>query len=386
MSMSKSTVLILVLFLICNFLYSQRNDTKVLRFTYEESLAGDDKDKTANDTITVAVDSVANNPQVDSLSLDGQVTVTDSLSVTENVSADTSLIAADTTSLASIEAKSEQIPEPEEEPAPSNWEKGGQTALNFSQISLSNWAAGGTESFSFNSYLNLFARYKSPDGGVTWENTLDMGFGKIRQSDKPTVKSDDKIDFSTKYGRRASEKWFYSSLFNFRTQMAPGFKKPEDPKISDFLAPAFISLSLGMDHKFDENLNFYLSPLAGKITLVYDEELTSNYGVEEGENVKYEFGGFIRLQFRATLMENITVTSRFELFSNYVDKPQNFDVNSDTRINMQVNQYISANLLIQMMYDENTRVNVFENGVMVGTTGPRVQIKQVFGLGFSYRF
>jgi hypothetical protein len=386
MNISKSTVLILVLFLILNSLYSQRNDTKVLRFTYEESLAGDDKDKTANDTITVAVDSVANSLQVDSLSLEGQVSVTDSLSVTENVSADTSLIAADTTSLALMESKSEQIPEPEEEPAPSNWEKGGQTALNFSQISLSNWAAGGTESFSFNSYLNLFARYKSPDGGVTWENTLDLGFGKIKQSDKPTVKSDDKIDFSTKYGRRASENWFYSSLFNFRTQMAPGFKKPEDPKISDFLAPAFISLSLGMDHKFDENLNFYLSPLAGKITLVYDEELTSNYGVEDGENVKYEFGGFVRVQFRATLMENITVTSRLELFSNYADKPQNFDVNSDTRINMQVNRYISANLLLQMMYDESTRVNVFEEGVLVGTTGPRVQIKQVFGLGFSYRF
>ncbi|MGF1584964.1 MAG: DUF3078 domain-containing protein [Bacteroidales bacterium] len=386
MNISKSTVLILVLFLIFNSLYSQRNDTKVLRFTYEESLAGDDKDKTANDTITVAVDSAANSLQIDSLSLEGQVTVTDSLSVTENVSADTSMIAADTTSLALMESKSEQIPEPEEEPAPSNWEKGGQTALNFSQISLSNWAAGGTESFSFNSYLNLFARYKSPDGGVTWENTLDLGFGKIKQSDKPTVKSDDKIDFSTKYGRRASENWFYSSLFNFRTQMAPGFKKPEDPKISDFLAPAFISLSLGMDHKFDENLNFYLSPLAGKITLVYDEELTSNYGVEDGENVKYEFGGFVRVQFRATLMENITVTSRLELFSNYADKPQNFDVNSDTRINMQVNRYISANLLLQMMYDESTRVNVFEEGVLVGTTGPRVQIKQVFGLGFSYRF
>jgi hypothetical protein len=69
-------------------------------------------------------------------------------------------------------------------------------------------------------------------------------------------------------------------------------------------------------------------------------------------------------------MENITVTSRLELFSNYADKPQNFDVNSDTRINMQVNRYISANLLLQMMYDESTRVNVFEEGVLVGTTGP----------------
>jgi hypothetical protein len=377
---------LLVLFITSTCLYSQRHDPKVLRFTYEESLAGNDKDKSATDTISITEDAVADSTLLDSLLLDGKGSMNDSLSVTETVSADTSLIAAEDPSPASLEPKTEQIPEPEKEPVPSNWTRGGQTAFNFSQISLSNWAAGGTESFSFNSYLNLFARYKSPDGNVTWENTLDLGFGKIKQADKPTVKSDDKIDFSTKFGRRASEKWFYSSLFNFRTQMAPGYKKPEDPKISDFLAPAFISISLGMDHKFDENLNFYLSPLAGKITLVYDDELTSNYGVEDGENVKYEFGGFVRVQFRATLMENITVTSRLELFSNYADKPLNFDVNSDTRINMQVNRYISANLLLQMMYDENTRVNVFENGVLVGTTGPRVQIKQVFGLGFSYRF
>jgi hypothetical protein len=386
MSILRNISVLLVLFITCTCLYSQRNDRKVLRFTYEESLAGGDKDKSETDTISVAVDTVAYNTAVDSLLLNVNGSLSDSLSLAETSTADTSLTADDTSSLASNEVSPEQIPEPEEEPVPSNWERGGQTALNFSQISLSNWAAGGTESFSFNSYLNLFARYKSPNGVVTWENTLDLGFGKIKQSDKPTVKSDDKIDFSTKYGRRASEKWFYSSLFNFRTQMAPGYKKPEDPKISDFLAPAFISLSLGMDHKFDENLNFYLSPLAGKITLVYDDELTSNYGVEEGENVKYEFGGFVRVQFRATLMENITVTSRLELFSNYADKPQNFDVNSDTRINMQVNRYISANLLLQMMYDESTRVNVFENGVLVGTTGPRVQLKQVFGLGFSYRF
>jgi hypothetical protein len=386
MSILRNISVLLVLFITCTCLYSQRNDRKVLRFTYEESLAGGDKDKSETDTISVAVDTVAYNTAVDSLLLNVNGSLSDSLSLAETSTADTSLTADDTSSLASNEISPEQIPEPEEEPVPSNWERGGQTALNFSQISLSNWAAGGTESFSFNSYLNLFARYKSPNGVVTWENTLDLGFGKIKQSDKPTVKSDDKIDFSTKYGRRASEKWFYSSLFNFRTQMAPGYKKPEDPKISDFLAPAFISLSLGMDHKFDENLNFYLSPLAGKITLVYDDELTSNYGVEEGENVKYEFGGFVRVQFRATLMENITVTSRLELFSNYADKPQNFDVNSDTRINMQVNRYISANLLLQMMYDESTRVNVFENGVLVGTTGPRVQLKQVFGLGFSYRF
>jgi hypothetical protein len=278
-------------------------------------------------------------------------------------------------------------------PKPSNWERGGQGALTFSQISLSNWTGGGQPSVSFNSYFNVFSRYKSPNGNITWENTLDLGYGLINQDNKRTVKNDDKIDFSSKFGRRASDDWFYSSLINFRTQWAPGYRPPGDTLlISNFMAPAYLNISIGMDHKFDQYISFYLSPLAGRVVFVLDTLLSNrpggSFGVPEGENHRYEFGGFIRAQFRAVLMENITINSRLELFSNYLDKPKNFNVNSDTRINMQINQYIAANLQIQMMYDENTRVRVDTTGD--GTPdhilGPRLQMKQVFGLGLSYRF
>jgi hypothetical protein len=44
---------------------------------------------------------------------------------------------------------------------PKTWKVGGQYALNVSQGSLSNWAAGGDEfSLSLNSILNLFAFYQ----------------------------------------------------------------------------------------------------------------------------------------------------------------------------------------------------------------------------------
>ncbi len=281
--------------------------------------------------------------------------------------------------------------EVEEEPKPSNWTKGVHSSLSFAQISLSNWSAGGQNSMSFNSYFNSFINYKSPDERFTWENSLDLGYGLINQEHRRTVKSDDKIDFSTKMGLRASEFWQYSSLINFKTQWAKGFKSPGDTlKISNFMAPAYLNISIGMDHRFDEQLRFYLSPLAGRVTYVLDDDLSAAgaFGVEQGENKKYEFGGFIRVQFNATLMENITVSSRLELFSNYLDKPQNMDVNSDTRINMQITRFIAANLQIQMMYDESSkiRVDTTGDGALDTTIGPRVQLKQVFGLGLSYRF
>jgi hypothetical protein len=369
----KITLLVVVFALLSIPVSSQQVERKIIRFTFEDSLAGTAADSTITDTIPAG--------QTGNLVPNDSIPVNDTFPHPSGV---TAVVRADTMSLAPMQASVNQVPEPAPEPRPSNWQKGGQSAFNFSQISLSNWSAGGQNSVSFNSYLNLFARYKSPNKNITWENTLDMGFGKIKQENKTTVKSDDKIDFSTKFGRKASETWFYSTLLNFRTQMAPGFKKPEDPKISDFLAPAYLTISVGMDHKFDENINIYMSPLAGKITMVYSEVLSNAgaFGVEPGENLKYEFGGFVRVQFRAILMENITVTSKLELFSNYLDTPKNFDVNSDTRINMQVNKYISANLLMQMMYDENSKIKLPDGTVQ----GPRVQIKQVFGMGLSYKF
>jgi hypothetical protein len=281
--------------------------------------------------------------------------------------------------------------EPAEEKKPSYWSGGGQTALNFSQISLSNWSAGGQNSASFNSRFNAFLNYKTPGNRTTWENTLDIGYGLINQENRRTVKSNDRFDFSTKFGLRASEDWSYSSLINFRTQMAPGYKAPGDTlKISNFMAPAYLNISVGMDHRFDENISIYISPLAGRIIYVLDDELSQAgaFGVDPGESRRNEFGGFVRIQFRATLMENITATSRLEFFSNYLDKPQNLNVNSDTRINMQINQYISANLEIQMLYDENARIRIDTtgDGQLDGVIGPRIQLKQVFGLGLSYKF
>lgn len=313
------------------------------------------------------------------------VSLNDSLAVENNVKAADTLSVNGPTEPGDTVSSTGAVSKEKPEPKPSNWKRGGQTALNFSQISLSNWAGGGQNSASFNSYFNLFKNYKSPNGKITWENTLDLGYGVINQENRKTIKSDDKIDFSTKFGLRASDTWSYSSLISFKTQMAPGYKRPTDTtKISDFMAPAYLNISVGMNHVFDEYITFYLSPVAGRITYVLDEGLSESgaFGVEPGESRRNEFGGFIRAQFRATLMENITLNSRLELFSNYLDKPLNLKVNSDTRINMQINQYISANLVLQMVYDENVRIKIDDST----TLGPRLQIKQVFGLGFSYKF
>lgn len=271
--------------------------------------------------------------------------------------------------------------EPEQAVEP-KWKTGGNTGFTFSQVSLTNWAAGGENSLATNAYTSLFANYKKGKG--VWDNTLDLAYGLIKQGGEDFRKSDDKIDFASKYGYSAGKKWYYTALLSFKSQFTNGYKYPNDSvPISRFLAPGYILGSLGMDYKPNDLLTVYISPLTGKITLVHDDDLSNAgaYGVEKGEKSRAEFGGYFKMMFKKSLMENIDFTSKLDLFSSYTHNPQNVDVNWEVLIGMKVNKYITANLSTQLIYDDDIMIAQKE-----GLPGPRTQFKEVFGLGFTFRF
>lgn len=271
------------------------------------------------------------------------------------------------------------------------WKTGGVLSLTGSQISFTNWAAGGENSISANSFINLFANFKKDK--MTWDNTLDLGFGMMKQGmgeESRYYKTDDKIDFSSKYGQYAFEHWYYTGLVSFKSQFTEGFKKITDTvRISNFLAPAYLNISIGMDYKPTDNFTLFISPFSGKITYVTDTMLSAAgaYGVTPGETVRYEFGGYVKAQFKCNLAQNISYTSRVDLFSNYLENPQNIDVNWENIVNFKVNSFFSANIHITTMYDDDTKIDIDRNndGVYDGK-GARLQIKQLFGMGITYKF
>src|SRR3546814_17106680 len=66
--------------------------------------------------------------------------------------------------------------------------------------------------------------------------------------------------------------------------MGYNYSKDNDrTKVSNFLAPAYVTTSLGLDYKPSKAFSLLLSPLAGKITLVMDQELADQgrFGVEK---------------------------------------------------------------------------------------------------------
>jgi len=272
----------------------------------------------------------------------------------------------------------------------SAWKYSGLTSINFSQLSLSNWAAGGENSLSGNAILNLSAHYLKDK--TAWDNDLSMGFGLLKQGDALTRKSDDKIDFSSKFGYKASNHWFYSGLFSFKTQFAKGWDNPADAnriKISNFMAPGYANLSFGMDYKPTENFALLLAPVTGKMTFVLDDDLSTAgaFGVDAGKKVRSEFGGFIKVSWTKEIMKNVRFNTKLDLFSNYLKDPQYVDVNWDLLLTFKVNEYISASFVSQLIYDHDIVFNLdTNNDGTIDYTGPKVQLKELFGIGLSYSF
>ena len=266
----------------------------------------------------------------------------------------------------------------------SNWKLGGMSTLTFSQVSLSKyWAAGGENSLSGGVMINFYANYEKDN--VSWANSLDLGYGLIKQGDI-TKKSNDRIDFSSQYGKKASENWNYSGLFNFKTQFAPGYNYPNDQDIiSNFFAPAYITTSLGMEYKPGDRFSLFLSPVTGKFTFVADDSLSASgsFGVEPGEKFRAELGGFLKAMYKTPLFTNVDLQTKLDLFTNYLNNPQNIDVNMEILINMQINKFLSANINTLFIYDDDIKFLIDPES---GKKGPRLQFKEVLGLGLSYKF
>lgn len=314
-----------------------------------------------------------------------------------------------------------------EEPADTSWKIGGQGGLTFNQVGLYNWAAGGNSNMTLIANLGLFANYKK--GTTTWDNSLDLAYGFIKnflnnaplQSNAPIVKAEDKIDFNSKFGKKAwSEKVYYSALLNFRTQFAPGFANPGDAGyLSKFMSPGYLVLALGLDFKPTENLSIFVSPLAGKFTFVTDDSLaqTGAFGVNQfdangdarpgsGEKMRAELGANFRLKFKRDLMENVGFETQLDLFSNYIDRPECVDVRWTNAFVAKINKYLAVNFFTDLIYDNDIMIPVVDgngapvfsidpntgnpftdaNGNPVQQKGQRTQFKEVFGVGLTYKF
>ncbi len=279
------------------------------------------------------------------------------------------------------------------------WAIGGITNFSFSQVSLSNWVAGGENSSSINALIKLFSTYKKSK--LAWDNNLDLAYGLTKKASDPFYKNDDRIDFASKLGYKAEKKWYYTLMINFKTQFYQGKKSSKDSIIiSDFMAPAYLLASLGMDYKPGKAFSLMISPFSSRITFVRNTMLADEgaFGVEKavrdtsgniiqhGEKIKSEFGGYLKVVINKEIVKNVTLLTKLELFSNYLKNPQNMVINWDMLLNMKINKFLSASINTNLIYDDNVRIASTNSKGQVEQVGPRTQFKEMISIGLSYKF
>jgi hypothetical protein len=287
----------------------------------------------------------------------------------------------------------------------SSWSKDGFFSIVFNQIQQVNWVKGGESTISGAALLKYQINYKQPK--YSWNNNFDFAYGLLKIEDASPRKNEDVIDISSKFGHVAYDNFYYSLLVNFKSQFANGYNYPNDSLIiSKFFSPAYLIFSLGLDYKFDENFTLFLSPLTGKHTYVLDETI-ADMGIFTGEAAKYDankvkiksgaslkadFGAYFKASLKKDIWENVTLASALSLFNNYTDKNAgnraNIDIDWNSSIVMKINKYLSANIFLHLIYDHDVLVPLYENLNGVKTkvgAGPRLQVKEVFGLGFSFK-
>lgn len=276
---------------------------------------------------------------------------------------------------------------------PSNWKLESKFALNVTQSTFTNWASGGRNNISGLGFINASADYKKDR--IRWATSLSAGLGGVQYFDEDIEKTDDVLDLQTTISYGLKDPWFVSLLGGFRTQFLDGYSNPGDSvRSSTIMAPGYANFSLGIEYIPNDNLKVLLSPLSAKFTFVQDDVLANAgaFGVapaeynsmgdliKSGEKFRAELGAYLRIVYKKELMENIGLRSRLELFSNYQNNPGNIDVNGELILDFKVNKWFSANLQLNVVYDDD--IDIVDRN---GNAGPRTQFKQVIGLGIAYR-
>lgn len=270
----------------------------------------------------------------------------------------------------------------------SYWNHEGKFELLFNQVSLTNWAAGGSNSLAGGAVFQLKFGYLKERW--EWRNNMLLGLGFSKQGEDQTNKTDDRIVFNTNISYDLSKSWYVAANVNFRTQFVEGFKLPNDSvRISTFMAPAYLVAGVGIKFEPNEFFTMELDPISNKTLFVLDDVLAAQgaYGVDSMSNVRPEFGGFFQARFKKELVKNITLDTYLTLFSNYLVRPEKIDVNWDLIIDFKVNEWFTANLTTNLIFDDDVRFGIDTTGDGVNDSSEaRVQFRQALGIGFKASF
>lgn len=265
------------------------------------------------------------------------------------------------------------------------WSGAGTISLLFNQAAFNNeWQGGGTSNYAGNLKINYNLNYRKEK--LTWDNTFLGDYGLTKTKNQDFIrKTSDRLEVNSVAGYQVDgSNWFYSFFANFKSQFTKGYKYEKESgetvrnETTHFLSPGYLEFGPGMLWKKSDNLKVNIAPATARFIFVDDRFTTvpgyedgDYYGVDQGATSRFEFGASIGAYYKVEVVQNVTLENTLSLYSNYLEDPQNIDLDYTMNLDMKINDYLSANFLFQAIYDDNA-VKAF-------------QVREVLGVGFNYK-
>ncbi|MEI3788529.1 MULTISPECIES: DUF3078 domain-containing protein [Chryseobacterium] len=254
------------------------------------------------------------------------------------------------------------------------WSVLGKNTLMINQAAFSNWVGGGANNVGWLAGVNYNITYEKDND--LWENIIALDYGQNDTKGLGVRKTQDVMNVSTNYGRKFSNSWYFSAGAGLQSQFYKGYEDGNNPaakKISNFMAPGYLNLGMGITYRPNDNLTVTMRPINARWTFVLDKDLqfAGSYGLKnDGDTSLLQFGFLGTALYKVKLMENINITNTASVFSNYLDHPERLVLAYGAVVNFKVNKFISSNVTLDLLYDHNQI--------------QKTQLKQTLGIGFAY--
>ena len=265
-----------------------------------------------------------------------------------------------------------------------NWNKSGNFTFLGNQSSYSYWTAGGQTSIS--GTIKIDYDFNFENNGWNWDTKVITAYGlNSIGGSKYLKKTDDRFEINSLLGKKFTNNlignWSYSSFINFKTQWTKGYRyrknsngEEERSELTRFFSPAYLQIGIGLYWRKSKDLWVNFAPVTGRLILAskkFTNDLNEGeeyFGIPRGQNSRFELGASISAFYNFELVENIMLEQRVNLYSDYLYKADNVDVDYTLSAFMKINDYLSTTLIIQCIYDDNAV--------------KKIQVREVFGLAF----
>ena len=250
----------------------------------------------------------------------------------------------------------------------SYWRKSVVFALNFNQAAFTNnWSAGGVSTVALGTNVDFKAEYhKTPLDYTTETNLL---YGVAATKGQGSRKTNDRIFLDNKIASQISKKWYFFGSLSFESQFAAGYTYadlsgnpvPGGLIISNFMAPGYLTESIGFEYKPNKYYDVRIGTGTAKQTFLLDtniyKNLPENYGVKPGHTFYNQLAVQGVATVDKTIMKNLHLTARYAIFIPYIQPLAYTTHRLDATLTAKVNRLINVSMNGTFLYDKNTAKN-----------------------------